>query len=1198
MSRILALFLGVLAFVLSACDRGDAIGTRAERLVVDIPAESAGGAFGAAGASAVGQTFVAPSDDSVLREIAFRLALVPASITIRAYVYAWDAANGRPTGSELFESASTTSVGTDVETFTFDTGTLGLVPGATYVAFVSVAKNVTPPEATGTFWSANNPYASGTLVSLPEGVSAASWTSTAWTAATADLACRITLAARAATTTSVEATPASPSFGQTITLRASVTAGATGTVTFKDGVTVLGSAALALGEASITTTLAAGAHPITAEYAGDALHAPSTSLALALDVATASTTTTMTVSPSPTALVGQSVTFTAQVTSGAGTPTGTVTFKEGDNTLGSAALSGGVATFSTSSLPLGAHAVSATYGGAANFATSPTAAPVTFDVTRDGATVALASSLATSTYGTSVRFTATVTSQGPTPAPTGDVTFSDGSTVLGTATLVDGAAFVDVATLTGGTHTIAAVYGGDASHATASASIFQTVNPAASAVALSSLTPTSVFGQSVVFVAAVTGPGTATPTGTVTFEDGGSALGTAPLDGAGQATLSIASLGTGAHTITARYGGDASFAAQTAAAITQTVNAASTTTAVTPSSNPSQFGSAVTFTATVNVVSPGAGTPSGTVSFLDGETVLGSASISGGSAVFSTSALSVGSHSIKAAYAGGGGYAASTSATLTQVVDLNAVVVTLSSSANPAAFGTDIVFTAHVTANTTTPTGTVTFLDGGAAIGTRSIDGSGNAAFTTRALAGGSHTIVARYDGDANHAAGSTATVTQVVQPAATQTATTATVNPSVFGQSITLRATISSGAAGTPTGTVSFGEGAANLGTVNVVDGVASLVIASLRAASHTIVARYSGDGSFAASTAPDFAQVVGKATTATTIASSSNPSLFGTRVTFTAVVSTNAPGSGTPTGTVTFRAGSTTVGTAPVDGAGIATFATAALASGSHTITASYGGSDDFAASTSGAIDQRVNTEAPSISLIASPNPSSYGAAITFRAVLVGRAGTPSGTVTFREGPSTLGTATLVDGVATYATTALAGGTHTLTAAYGGDGIYATGSGSVVVVVNKATTAVTVTSSRNPAKVGEPITFTANVASNARDLTGQVEVFADDRSLGFAILALGSATMNATLPAGTHAISAVYGGDVNFAGSTSALLVQNVEAAPGPALPNGGVFAPPKDDGGCSFGGARERGSSGAAWALLVLAAAAAFRRSRHEV
>jgi len=81
------------------------------------------------------------------------------------------------------------------------------------------------------------------------------------------------------------------------------------------------------------------------------------------------------------------------------------------------------------------------------------------------------------------------------------------------------------------------------------------------------------------------------------------------------------SLTGGAHTITASYEGDSNFAASTAAALSQVVGTATTTTTVTSSGSPSVVGAAVTYTATVADGSSGF-TPTGTVSFSDGVTQL------------------------------------------------------------------------------------------------------------------------------------------------------------------------------------------------------------------------------------------------------------------------------------------------------------------------------------------------------------------------------------------------------------------------------------------------------------------------------------------------------------------------------------------------------------------------------------------------
>jgi hypothetical protein len=186
-----------------------------------------------------------------------------------------------------------------------------------------------------------------------------------------------------------------------------------------------------------------------------------------------------------------------------------------------------------------------------------------------------------------------------------------------------------------------------------------------STTASSSANP-SVFGQSVTLTAMVTGSGT--PTGTVTFNDGTTAIGTGTLSG-GSTTFSISSLSVGSHAITAVYGGDSSFSGSTSAVLTQTVNKASTTTAVSSSANPSILNQSVTFAVTVTVVAPGAGTPTGTVTFLDGLTTLGSGPLNpGGQATFTTSPLAVNSHSITAAYAGDSNFIASTSTALSQFV--------------------------------------------------------------------------------------------------------------------------------------------------------------------------------------------------------------------------------------------------------------------------------------------------------------------------------------------------------------------------------------------------------------------------------------------------------------------------------------------------------------------------------------------------
>src|SRR4029077_17880153 len=125
----------------------------------------------------------------------------------------------------------------------------------------------------------------------------------------------------------------------------------------------------------------------------------------------------------------------------------------------------------------------------------------------------------------------------------------------------------------------------------------------------------------------------------------------------------------------------------TSSALLETINPDSTTTVVVSSLNPSTVGQLVTFTVTVTANAPGAGTPTGTVTFKDGTTILGTGTLNAsGQATFSTSSLSVASHSITAEYSGDGNFFGSTSSALTQVVNKANTTTTVSSSINPSVF--------------------------------------------------------------------------------------------------------------------------------------------------------------------------------------------------------------------------------------------------------------------------------------------------------------------------------------------------------------------------------------------------------------------------------------------------------------------------------------------------------------------------------
>nr|WP_275900843.1 Ig-like domain repeat protein [Paenibacillus periandrae] len=215
-------------------------------------------------------------------------------------------------------------------------------------------------------------------------------------------------------------------------------------------------------------------------------------------------------------------------------------------------------------------------------------------------------------------------------------------------------------TLAIGTHTITAAYSGDSNHTGSTSESFQyTVNPIATLTTLESNANPSSYGNAVDFIATVTSLGGYPATGTVTFKEGSTPLGTAALAG-GAATFSTSSLSAGTHApITAVYEGDSIHSGSISTGLTQVVNKLMSSTSLTFSSNSSAYGESVTMNALVT--SSRGGEPTGMVTFKDGDTILGSASLSGGRAAISITSLSAGNHSIKAEYTGDTNFVSSAS---------------------------------------------------------------------------------------------------------------------------------------------------------------------------------------------------------------------------------------------------------------------------------------------------------------------------------------------------------------------------------------------------------------------------------------------------------------------------------------------------------------------------------------------------------
>jgi hypothetical protein len=470
-----------------------------------------------------------------------------------------------------------------------------------------------------------------------------------------------------------------------------------------------------------------------------------------------------------------------------------------------------------------------------------------------------------------------------------------------------------------------------------------------SMVILTSTPNPSVSGEQLSVTAVVTGQ-TAVPTGTVTFNDGPDVIGTATLNAASEATIGVANgLPTGIHTLTATYGGDTRYLPGTSGPLAHTVDKAATSVVVTPSSNPALSGQSLTLTATVTITAPGNGIPSGSITFLDGATTLGTSTLNGSQATFSTAALSLGTHSITAKYAGTSQLKEATSLALEQTIIASGASLALTSSKNPSVSGDSVTFTATLAGSSGVPTGTVTFSEGAIVLGTSSISGS-TAVLSTSTLKAGAHTITATYGGNGTYSAGASSSVVQSVSGAPTTTALGSTPNPSDATASITLAAAVNSNVPGTITGTVTFMDGTSTLGTGTVTGGIATFATTSLAAGTHTLTATFGGDLNYAGSSSPSVSQVVKAIPTQIAVKAAPLKPTSSETVTLVTKVAPVAA-----TGTVTFKDGSTTLGTATLSG-GFATLSAGPFTVGPHGITAVYSGDAIYASSTSDALPLTV--------------------------------------------------------------------------------------------------------------------------------------------------------------------------------------------------------------------------------------------------
>jgi ELWxxDGT repeat protein len=678
---------------------------------------------------------------------------------------------------------------------------------------------------------------------------------------------------------------------------------------------------------------------------------------------------------------------------------------------------------------------------------------------------------------------------------------------------------------------------------------------AAATTTLTASAPAVAIGGSVTLTATVTAadPSQPPPSGQVVFRDDTQVYGSAPLVN-GTATFAAAIVAQGAHSLQAVYTGDGTFDESISVPVTVTAGPSGTTLGLTTTDATADPGQSVTFTATITAMLSAPQPPTGSVSFFDGTTFLGTGFVTAGVATYQTSTLAAGTHTITAVYGGDTTYSPSSSAPLTETVGPR---FTVALSAPPASttLGQPLTLTAQVSpaaGGSLLPGMTVLFRDAATPLGTAQVNAAGNATLTISNLGVGPHSLSAVVFNSGAEFDSNSAALT--VKQAATSASLRSTAPTARVGQTVTLTVTIATPGPGlpAPTGTVTFKDGAATLGSAAVANGRAVLQVPHLAVGNHALTAAYAGDLNYIGSLAAMTQTVTPLAvTTTTTIQPPDSPAIAGEQLAISATV-TPSVGTATPAGSVAFRDGTTLLASVKIDPTGHALLLIHTLSVGNHTITATFGGADIFAGSTSAPVTVAVRLGATA-HLKAAPGPIVSGQGVALTATVEAAGGgaiQPAGSVTFYDGTTVLGTAAVQNGVAKLTTPPLTVvGNHRLLAVYTGNGLFAAAAtNSVYLTVRAIGTATTLQTPTPPAAGTGLVTLRATVgvvAPGTGAASGKVTFYDGNAALGSTNVVAGAATLQLPkLPAGSHFLRAVFTATGAFAGSSSAVVHYTIAA------------------------------------------------------
>ncbi len=952
--------------------------------------------------------------------------------------------------------------------------------------------------------------------------------------------------------------------GQNYSVVVNVTAASPGSGTPSGTVTVTG------GSNPCTVTLVNGSgsclfsspaqssnFTLTASYSGDTYFLASNDSETHTINKSATATSITSDSPDPT-VYGQPYTVAASVAAvagGSGIPSGTVSISDGSVSCNFTLVNGTGSCVMPASAP-GNKTLTATYSGDAAYNTS--SGTSSHSISKAASSTSInADESDPSRFGENYLVSVVVAAVSPgSGTPTGTVSVGDGSHSC-TVNLLNGGGSCSLPSTAAGTLELLATYGGDVNFTGSIDTEPHTISKSDSLTTIVSDNPdSSRFGQNYTVAVSVqaVAPGFGTPTGTISISDGVHNCGFTLSSGSG--SCSLPSTFAEEKTLIATYSGDLNFNPSTDDEAHQVLKSETVTTILSDSPDSSRFGQVYTVEARVAAVSPGSGTPAGSVVVSDGLNEC-AITLAAGSGSCQLPSASVGEKQIRATYVESVNFLASTSLVEDhEVIKADSTIEITDILPITTVVGEEyevIVEVSPVTPGNGVPGSLVTITDGaGHNCEITLAEGVGSCSLPSDATA--VLTVRGDYGGDANFNSSSDLE-THEIEKSDTTIVLASPYNPAYFGAPLQITATVSSVAPGTyiPDGPVQFYVNDAPYGDpIDLSSGQAASSMLPSPRGIYGVRAEYLGNTNYNPSSALSFDQSIEKAPTSVVVTSGLNPSIYGQNVMFTVTVTSISPSLAIPAGTVQFKVDGVNYGglvNLDASGKAVRTLPFTALWPDVHDITAVYYPAADFLGSNNFAapLEQTVLKATPIVSITPGEDPIVSGQTTSLTVKLAGSPvyiGIPTGTVTilfdgeYYAGPLTLA----VDGTVILPDFSAGSGTHEFSVSYSGDDYFAMEPVVLTdpVTVEKANS-LTVISDIDPMNlvVGQPTLVqieVSAVAPGAGIPSGDVLVSNGLDDCTVTLMAGNGSCWLTPTATGEPFFSAVYEGDDDFKSSSSA--------------------------------------------------------------